>query len=462
MPGNARRIVIVTWHFPPSEEIGGKIVWRLAKALAASGCDVRVLTPPESEILHRDDGYAPEMPPGLRVVRSGMGRDLFGALAGFARSLKSRRAKPVASAAANANANSTDTVAAPAAPRRMSRVRSLVNTFAAWFPQRRDRWVGVGAKTLREMLAAESADLVISVSPAFQAHEVVLQARDGLGGARWFAWLHDPGAHYMLASGFVVDRPLLDRLQYRRRAAIEQRVFRSVNRMLVTTPELARVYAAFLPELDAPLVTPCGFDPAEFPSPSRHPRGQKLVIVHVGTIYQQRTPRPIVESLARLRAKGRYAPGEVEMEFVGRLENEEGKQLGSIIENLGMSDVVRFIPQVSQAEALRIVRDADIGLVLAPGQPMQVPAKIFEYIGLRRPVLALSDGATSALVRDTGIGYACEQHELDAVLDDLLSAWRDGRLDAFGPALDDAARRYDISTIAHGLVDDARREHVTT
>jgi glycosyltransferase involved in cell wall biosynthesis len=333
--------------------------------------------------------------------------------------------------------------------------------FAALTPQRRDRWVGVGARALRDLLAEEPADLVLSVSPAFQAHEVVLHARAALRGARWFAWLHDPGAHYMQASGFVADRPLLERWQYRRRAAIEQRVFLGADRMLVTTPELAGVYAAFLPELEAPLVTPCGFDPAEFPSPSPHPRGQKLVIVHVGTIYQQRTPRPIVESLARLRARGRYAPGEVEMEFVGRLENEEGKQLGSIIETLGMSDVVKFIPQVSQAEALRIVRDADVGLVLAPGQPMQVPAKIFEYIGLRRPVLALSDGATSALVRDTGIGYACEQHELDAVLDELLSAWRDGRLDAFGPALDAAARRYDISTIARGLVDEVEREHAT-
>ncbi len=300
-------------------------------------------------------------------------------------------------------------------------------------PQRRDRWVGVGAKALRDLLAEEPADLVLSVSPAFQAHEVVLHARDGLRGARWFAWLHDPGAHYMQASGFIADRPLLERLQYRRRAAIERRVFLGADRMLVTTPELAGVYASLLPELDAALVTPCGFDPAEFPSPSPHPRGQKLVIVHVGTIYQQRTPRPIVESLARLRALGRYAPGEVEMEFVGRLENEEGQQLGSIIENLGMSDVVTFIPQVSQAEALRIVSDADVGLVLAPGQPMQVPAKIFEYIGLRRPVLAVSDGATSALVRDTGIGYACEQHELDTVLDDLLSTWRDGRPRQFRP-----------------------------
>jgi hypothetical protein len=456
MPGNARRIVIVTWHFPPSEEIGGKIVWRLAKALAASGCDVRVLTPPVAEILHRDDGYAREMPPGLRVVRSGMGRDLFGALARFVRSLKARRATPAAPDPAGADATT------PAAPRRVSRAKSLVNLFAAWLPQRRDRWVGTGAKTLRDLLAAEPADLVLSVSPAFQAHEVVLHARDALGGARWFAWLHDPGAHYMQASGFIVDRPLLERLQYRRRAAIEQRVFRGVDRMLVTTPELSGVYAAFLPELAAPLVTPCGFDPAEFPSPSPHPRGQKLVIVHVGTIYQQRTPRPIVESLARLRAAGRYARGEVEMEFVGRLENEEGKQLGSIIESLDMSDVVTFIPQVSQAEALRIVSDADIGLVLAPGQPMQVPAKIFEYIGLRRPVLALSDGATSALVRETGNGYACEQHELDTVLDELLSAWRDGRLDAFGPALDAAARRYDISTIAHGLVDEVEREHGTS
>ncbi|MET0229599.1 MAG: hypothetical protein ABW186_01550, partial [Rhodanobacteraceae bacterium] len=232
MPGNARRIVIVTWHFPPSEEIGGKIVWRLAKALAASGCDVRVLTPPIAEILHRDDGYANELPPRLRVVRSGMGSDLAGAVARFVRKLRPRRAEPPAQGDASAASASSAT------PPRTSRLRSLAALFAAWMPQRRDRWVGVGAKKLRDLLADEPADLVLSVSPAFQAHEVVLHARDGLGGARWFAWLHDPGAHYMQASGFLADRPLLDRLHYRRRAAIEQRVFLGADRMLVTTPEL--------------------------------------------------------------------------------------------------------------------------------------------------------------------------------------------------------------------------------
>lgn len=440
---HTRRVVIVSWHFPPSDEIGGKIVWRLARHLAMSGCDVRVLAPPITEVSQRDEAYATVHPPGLRVIRTAIRPDLTKAALRFW-----KRMSPASPPVASANAP-----AASAAP--ASKSRHPLRSMAAWlqaFSDHRNRWIAPAARRLRQMLADEPADLVLSVAPAFPAHLVAMRAHRTLRGTRWFAWFHDPGAHFALARGHAEFYPGVALWAARRLAKKERRVIENASRLLVTTQHLADEYAQLLPHLRAPLVVPCGFDGDEFPVPTAQSNRTRLVVAHVGTIYWKRTPRPVVESLARLRAAGVFRSGELHMQFVGRLENAEGKQLMSLIEELDMGDVVTFVPQVSQADALKIIQRADVGLVLAEHQPPQVPAKLFEYIGLRRPVLALSDGATYELVTQCRIGYACQRQGLDDAFAELISQWRSDGLAKFQPALEQAAARYDMAAIARNLL----------
>jgi len=434
------RVIVVSWHFPPSEEIGGKIVWRLVKHLALLGCDVRVVAPPVTEINHRDDDYANALPPGLRVIRTSIGPNVRNAILDLRNRLLAPRKTQSAAPSSPGDP----------APQRKG-LRELFGKLLA-ISDHRDRWIKPASRCIRDTLAAEPADLVLSVSPVFQAHLAVLSARPGLQGIPWLAWFHDPGAHYSVAAGRIAHLSRWERHILRRRAVRERRAIEKMTRLLVTTRRLAEDYIALLPHLRTPLVVPCGFDADEFPRAPQRDDHHKLVIVHVGTIYYGRTPRPIVESLARLKAMGTYKSGEIEMRFVGRLENAEGKQLTTMIEDLDMGDVITFVPQVPQADALRIVGDADVGLVLAENQPTQVPAKIFEYIGLRRPVLALSGGATHDFVRENHIGYACDREGLDDAFSALIADWRLDGLSAFLPALEAAARRYDIAAIAENLV----------
>src|SRR5262249_23205772 len=71
----------------------------------------------------------------------------------------------------------------------------------------------------------------------------------------------------------------------------------------------------------------------------------------------------------------------------------------------GLTVLAEVHGQVPYADALDAMKGADLLLVLlTPGQRISVPAKLYEYLGARRPTLALAepDGDVSWALRTSG------------------------------------------------------------
>ena len=64
-------------------------------------------------------------------------------------------------------------------------------------------------------------------------------------------------------------------------------------------------------------------------------------------------------------------------------------------------------------------------LVVYAGYELQVPAKLYEYVGLRRPILALAeDGAVARVVRDGGFGLVASPTNVDSIAEALTDLYR--------------------------------------
>ena len=377
------------------------------------------------------------MPAGLRITRTLVDADPVRALVAWRQRLKRVR---------GGARGSTPAAEAAAVVDRTGWRRRLLEA-VQMLPDRARHWIAPAARTLRRILRDERPDVVISVAPMLSAHLLVARADPGRFGVRWLAWSHDPDM-------FNPYRANLPEWRNRRVAAWEARALRAADQLLVTTQPTADAYARRLPDIPAPLVLPCGYDPDEIAGADAVDTrpGDCLVIAHVGTVYGHRTPRPLLESLARLQAAGEVHAGDILLRFIGKMENEEGMNLMRQVSQLGLEAMVETGAPVAQAEALATIRDAHVGLVLAERQPLQVPAKLFEYIGLRRPVLALGDGATTDLVSQLGIGYACAREGLDDALRALLVDWRRDRFAGLRGPLATAAERYAMPAIAAELM----------
>ncbi len=446
-----RRIVIVAWHFPPSDEIAGRITWRLARQLALSGCDVLVLAPPLTAILARDETYASSLPVGLRVLRTGMRRSLLSYLVTIKRGLR----QLVGGRGALAESAPVDAASAPAPVVVPSAgMKQYVIEIVRSLPDSGRGWITTAAQELRRVLQEQPVDLVLSVSPALSAHLAVARADPAAFGVPWFAWSHDPEA----LNPFMARLP---KWRNRLTARWEEAALRKADQVLVTSAQIAQAYGTLFPGVRAPLVMSCGFDRDEIlAAPSPTPRSY-LLIAHVGTLYGHRTARPVVEAIARLLASGKLQEGELKLKIVGKLENSDSTELPALISRLGVASSVELLPPVSHARAQQIAADADVGLILAEQQPLQVPAKLFECIGLARPMLALAEGATADLIRDAGIGLVCDRAQLEDSLLQLLQQWRLDRLQSYQVPLQQAAHHFNMQSIAATLLDraDQARAH---
>jgi hypothetical protein len=117
-------------------------------------------------------------------------------------------------------------------------------------------------------------------------------------------------------------------------------------------------------------------------------------------LYAGRDPRPLLDALRDLAAAR-----PLRLYLLGRSEGV-GFDLGAEIRQRGLDSVVEFSGQVPYGRAVAEMAAGDVLLLLdTPGRRIGIPAKLYEYLGAGRPVLALaeSDGDTAWALRASGV-----------------------------------------------------------
>lgn len=152
-----------------------------------------------------------------------------------------------------------------------------------------------------------------------------------------------------------------------------------------------------------------GFDPAEELGALPIPERSGPILAHVGAIYTGRSPDAILASVRRLREAERERWGGLRVALVGPLGY--GARVDPELVESGQRDQwLDYVPRmVPREEARRIAAEADYLLLLQPQSSLQVPAKLFEYLRIGRPILAYAPrgSAIEWLLERAGVPYQC-------------------------------------------------------
>src|SRR5262249_32488454 len=176
----------------------------------------------------------------------------------------------------------------------------------------------------------------------------------------------------------------------------------------VNAPHAEQALAASCPHVARKLHTiPNGYDPETFPSaqPSR-PAGHPVRILHAGQLYAGRDPRPILDAVAAI-PPNTLPP--FRFEFLGRTEYEKGADLPAEARKRGVEPAIVCRGQVSYPAVLRAMCEAALLLLIdSPNRKIGVPAKLYEYLGAGRPILATGEegGDLAAVLSASGVPYA--------------------------------------------------------
>jgi glycosyltransferase involved in cell wall biosynthesis len=201
---------------------------------------------------------------------------------------------------------------------------------------------------------------------------------------------------------------------------VVRRVYQKIERLTIkysrhavfTTPGTLRLYAERYPEIPRSrwAVIANGYDEEDFTVAERlvgksAPVNDRITLLHSGILYpSERNPEAFFLALAELRRLGKVSPGTLKVVFRGCGHEDFYAQE---IKIHGIEDLVELRPSIPYHDALAETLSAD-GLLLfqASNCNHQIPAKLYEYLRAKRPILALTDpeGDTAAVLRTTGIG----------------------------------------------------------
>ena len=168
-----------------------------------------------------------------------------------------------------------------------------------------------------------------------------------------------------------------------------------------------------------------GSDFDDFAGMEHHP-SERFRITHTGSFFGKRDPRPFLQAL--------HDSG---LDVVARFLGDFRQADRAWAEALGLGDRLELLPYAPRAASLALQRDSEALLLLIPeagGRGRGVlSGKVFEYIAVGRPILAVvpPDGAAAGLIRETGAGVVAPPDDAGAIraaLEELHARWRDGQL----------------------------------
>lgn len=268
---------------------------------------------------------------------------------------------------------------------------------------RPDRWVSWRPFAVRAGVALvrrHQPRLLWSTYPIATAHLIGadLQRRTGLP---WVADFRDP----MAQPGYPEDP--LTRAQY---LAIEQQAMARASLCVFATPGAAREYHRRYPQAaERIVVIENGYDEDSFAGCEDMAAAGPLnpgctTLLHSGIVYpSERDPTQLFEAVAQLARQSPDVARTLRLRFRASAHDD---MLRALAERFGIQASIEILPPLPYRDALAEMMRADGLLVLqASNCNDQVPAKVYEYLRTRRPVMGLTDlqGDTANALRSSGV-----------------------------------------------------------
>jgi len=337
--GQARRLLLVSYWYPPGVGAAAERMHSFARYLPEHGWDVHVVTAARSGNAPQDRGVTVHAVPDPLSPSSPAFADY------------DPRRKP-------------------------SRLRAWLREWT--FPDRFIAWRRTALQVARRLIEKGRVDLVMVSFPPASVIDLALRLHDLKGPPivldfrdRWLG----PGGY----------EPASERAR-RKHLDLERRCINAATALVTVSEAMADAIAAeqgFARERI--FVVPNGYDEnAAAPPPRISDSKSQICISHVGTVIPRNRPDLFFQSVAELRRAGNLSA--VNFEFVGNLSRD-------YLQSLGLDDVIRATGLVPRDEARRRMAEAD-ALLLLTGEYVGrwgYNAKLFEYVRSGRPILCLEE-----------------------------------------------------------------------
>lgn len=201
-------------------------------------------------------------------------------------------------------------------------------------------------------------------------------------------------------------------------------------------------------------IVPHSFDAEEIAAASASllPRTNKMRFTYTGTLINYYNPEPALKAFGSLFSSHPELKTKIEVCFVGVFSKEDLKLIRQNIP----SEALYVQGYVNHLECTKYLLASDVlwfTLQDQPGADQISPVKLYEFIGVKKPILACApDGVVKASLRKYDAVKICEPDDAGAIEHSILEFYELFRKNLMPPANEEVIRPFDANSLTADLV----------
>ncbi len=415
-----RKVLIITYYWPPSAGGGVQRWLKFSKYLRDFGYEPIIYTPENPTAPALDPGLEKDIPRDLTVIK----RPILEPYQWY-KLFTGRRKKDMPGAAfASEDPGSF-------AEKLANWVRS--NFF---IPDARVLWVKPSVKFLKNFLRKQPVDLIVSTGPPHSMHLIAMKLRME-HGIPWIADFRDPwtGIDFF-------DELLLTARARKKHKRLEREVLSHADHIITVSQANKEAFRRM--GFDRVSVITNGYDPDDFVEENPEP-DKSFTLAHIGTFMYNRNPDTLWQVLGQLKKENPGFADDLRIKLAGKIDRR-------IIEDIrqnGLADSLIQKGYLSHSEAIRELKRSQLLLLVinkTGNNKGMLTGKVFEYISSGRPILCIGPKGSDVekLLEDTKTGILTEMNDAAGLKENILhfyTAFKKGKLNMHPVNLEPYSRK---------------------
>jgi hypothetical protein len=426
------RVLLISCYFPPTGGVQVQRALSLAKYLPGSGIDLHILTTRNPSVPTFDENLLSQIPEEVRIHRCLTLEPPFHLRKRIWSKLRREKAGSGSKSASTSRLSSTLR-------------RSIGNVVArALCPDPQVLWYPMAIRAADRIVRRYGIQAVLVTAPPFSAFLLGNELKRRHPSLTLITDIRDEWITYFAKTfAFAGDSYVMAKAAHIERDTV------MLSDCVVPVTEAARdeIRSRYPDQPPSKFqVVPNGFDPAGFVGfRSRAHNTGRIVITYTGTVYAPADPAVFLDAMDALPEVLR---ARFEIRFIGRIAEEFDRR---ILE--GRKTRVKVMGFVPQKEAFQYLEESDY-LLLPWSDRLNVPGKLYEYIGTRKPVIAVvkPEADVVKVIRSTGTGWCVDRSDPCAIQALLMSLAAEDPATSLTPD-EHAIRRFERPRLAREYAD---------
>ena len=399
-----KKVLIITYYWPPSGGAGVQRWLKFAKYLSEFGYEPIIYTPENPEFPAIDESLVIDIPKGVTVLKQPIWEPY-----NWYRQFLGQKDKKIGAGFVSEK-----------------KEPGLLHKISVWvrgnffIPDARRFWIKPSIQYLTQYLKDNPVAAIVSTGPPHSMHLIALGLKKQLD-VNWIADFRDPWTNIDFYKELMLSS-WADKKHHQ----LEKEVLMTADKVVTIgytmTKEMKALGAKHVETITN------GFDEDDFPEMDSE-LDEEFTISHIGTFSPSRNHPKFWQALSELKAENQAFAKALKLRTVGVVDHK----VAAAISEAGLEENWERIEYVSHAEVLKYQCSSKVLLVSINNTPNAtgiLPGKFFEYLASGRPILAIGpkESDIGTVLSVTKAGVIVERDDTQAMKDALLQMFN-GNLD---------------------------------